>query len=95
MGTHPGQHHTAGAVHAVPISVTSQPDADTGKLAKVTIEASFDDGATWRRVPLVDGAAKFPHPRGNGFVSPRASAADSKGNTVTQTVVRAYRYGRS
>jgi DNA-directed RNA polymerase specialized sigma24 family protein len=61
----------AGAVHAVPIVVTPQPDADTGTLAKVS------------------------PPQGNGFVSLRATAADSKGNTVTQTVVRAYRYGRS
>jgi len=84
----------AGAVHAVPVAVTPQPDADVGTPASLAVEASFDDGATWRRVPVVDGAAKFPHPRGSGFVSLRATAADSEGNTVTQTVVRAYRYGQ-
>jgi subtilisin family serine protease len=83
-----------GAVHAVPVTVTPQSDADVGTRARLKVEASFDDGATWRQVPVVGGAAKIPHPRGNGFVSLRATAADSDGNTVTQTVVRAYRYGR-
>jgi subtilisin family serine protease len=84
----------AGGVHAVPITVTPQANADVGTLASVTVEASFDDGATWCRVPVVGGVAKVPHPRGNGFVSLRATAADHDGNTVTQTVVHAYRYGR-
>jgi hypothetical protein len=77
----------------VPISVTPQPGSDAGTLASVTVEASFDDGATWRRVPVVGGAMKIQHPRGNGFVSLRTSVTDSDGNTMSQTVVRAYRYG--
>jgi hypothetical protein len=81
-----------GVVHAVPVPVTPQPGAAVGAPASLTVEASFSDGATWRRVPVVGGAAKIPHPSGDGFVSLRATAADSAGNTVTQTIVRAYQY---
>lgn len=83
-----------GVVHAVPVTVTPQAGAAVGSPASLTVEASFDDGATWRQVPVVGGAAKIPHPRGGGFVSLRATAADSAGNTVTQTVIRAYRHHR-
>jgi hypothetical protein len=33
------------------------------------------------------------HPAGSGYVSLRATASDTNGNTVTQTIVHAYRYG--
>jgi hypothetical protein len=81
-----------GVLHAVPVTVVAQPGAAVGSPASLTVEASFDDGATWRQVPVAGGAAKIRHPRGDGFVSLRATAADSAGNTVTQTVIRAYRH---
>jgi len=81
-----------GVVHTVPVMVTPQPNAAVGSPSRLVVEASFDDGATWRKVPVVGGAAKIPPPRGDGFVSLRATAADSAGNTVTQTVIRAYRH---
>ncbi|MEV4757671.1 hypothetical protein AB0J86_21515 [Micromonospora sp. NPDC049559] len=62
-------------------------------MRELAVEASYDDGATWNRVPVRDGAARVRHPAGAGFVSLRATAADGAGNTVRQTVVRAYRYG--
>ena len=37
------------------------------------------------------GTATVTHPRGNRYVSLRAHATDAAGNTVTQTVIRAYR----
>ena len=37
------------------------------------------------------GVALLHHPDGPGYVSLRATATDSEGNTVTQTVVCAYR----
>ena len=36
--------------------------------------------------------AVVQQPRGDGFVSLRASAADTAGNTVRETIIRAYRY---
>ena len=83
----------AGAVQAVPVTVTPQPGAVVGDLSGLTVEASFDDGATWRRAAVKNGAALVPHPAGSGFVSLRAKASDSAGNTVEQTVIHAYRYG--
>jgi hypothetical protein len=54
---------------------------------------SFDDGASWRRVPVVAGTAIVAHPAGAGFAALRASATDTAGNTVEQTIIRAYRFG--
>ncbi|MGI5519881.1 hypothetical protein ACQEUX_02860 [Micromonospora sp. CA-259024] len=75
------------------MSITAQPGSQAGKLVSRSVEASFDDGVTWRPVPVTDGAVVVPQPVGSGFVSLRAKAADSEGNTVEQTVIRAYRYG--
>ncbi|MCM4084941.1 S8 family serine peptidase [Paractinoplanes hotanensis] len=56
-------------------------------------EVSFDDGKTWRalRVPP-SGVARVTYPKGKGFVSVRLNAAHDNGSSVTQTVLRAYRY---
>jgi subtilisin family serine protease len=58
----------------------------------LTVEASFDGGHTWRRVQVLGplGALVVP-PKTATSVSLRASAGDQSGNTVTQTVVDAYR----
>jgi hypothetical protein len=69
--------HLAGAVGA-------------GRITRMKLEVSFDDGATWRPVDLTGaGVATFDAPR-RGFVSLRASAWDDAGNAVTQEVIRAY-----
>jgi hypothetical protein len=39
------------------------------------------------------GLAIVRHPSGAGFVSLRATSADSAANTVKQTVIRAYAIG--
>ncbi|MEU8001240.1 S8 family serine peptidase [Catellatospora sp. NPDC049111] len=65
-----------------------------GKVGKVELEVSYDDGRTWQRVPLDrrDGSwqTTLHAPGWAMFASIRVSAADSAGNTVTQTVVRAF-----
>jgi hypothetical protein len=55
---------------------------------------SYDDGKTWLE-PLSSrvgdhGVAFLRPPAGEGFVSLKASAADAAGNTVEQTLIRAY-----
>ncbi|GIF40762.1 subtilase family protein [Actinoplanes xinjiangensis] len=56
-------------------------------------ELSFDDGKTWRAVPVApNGTASVTYPNGKGFVSVRLNAADGNGTAVTQTVIRAYRF---
>jgi hypothetical protein len=60
--------------------------------------ASFDDGATWSQIGLVRlddfrWRAVVSHPMGaasSGAVSLRVAATDADGNSIDQTVVRAY-----
>ena len=79
---------------SVPFRVDRQPGAQGGKAEPKQVEASTDDGQTWQRVPVlhVNGTwlAVIQNPA-SGFVSLRANAADQDGNTVTQTIIRAYR----
>jgi hypothetical protein len=82
----------ANRVFPVPVAVAAQPGSDAGTVVNRTVEVSFDDGVTWRRVRLKGSVALVPHPAGSGFVSLRAGVTDSEGNTVKQTVIRAYRY---
>lgn len=82
----------AGCPFTIPVEAKAAPGAETGRLKDLATEVSYDDGATWVIAPMVKGAAVVRHPRGQGFVSLRATARDSAGNTVTQTVIHAYRY---
>jgi hypothetical protein len=67
-----------------------------GSGRSLAVQASFDDGRTWSKVFVVrsssDGVALLRHPKGSGFVSLKAAAIDTEGNTVEETVIRAYRY---
>ncbi|MFF2362494.1 S8 family serine peptidase [Streptomyces sp. NPDC058122] len=67
---------------------------DTGTLGGGKLEVSYDDGATWRTVPLSGaGTARWKGtlnvPRGAAFVSLRASAHDDRGGSVSQEIIRA------
>ena len=66
-----------------------------GSVTDGTLEVSYDDGATWKRVPLEqtgDGSwsGEVRVPRGAAFGSLRATGADDAGNQVTQEVIRAF-----
>ncbi|MFD4948687.1 S8 family serine peptidase [Streptomyces sp. NPDC058409] len=69
---------------------------DTGKITGSTLEVSFDDGATWTSVEL-DGvrgksaawAGSVRVPNDARYISVRASAADNKGGSVKQEIIRA------
>ena len=81
------------ALFPVPFRVDRQPGSQGGKAKPNQVEVSHDDGQTWQRVPVLpaNGAwlAVIRNPA-SGFVSLRANAADQDGNTVTQTIIRAY-----
>lgn len=70
--------------------------SDTGRITGSTLEVSFDDGATWTSVGL-DGvrgksAARTGSvrvPDDTQYISVRASAADDKGGSVEQEIIRA------
>ncbi|MEV1142267.1 S8 family serine peptidase, partial [Micromonospora sp. NPDC049799] len=60
----------------------------------VTVEVSYDDGATWRRTELTrdgDGwRTSLKAPNGAAFVTLRTTARDSADNAVSQTITRAF-----
>ncbi|MFC0526908.1 S8 family serine peptidase [Phytohabitans kaempferiae] len=81
----------AGQVATIPVSVVAQPDSAAGPNTSLRVEVSYDDGVTWSPAPVAAGQATVDHPARDGYVSLRATAVDSAGNTVTQTVIRAYK----
>ncbi|SCF29839.1 S8 family serine peptidase [Micromonospora mirobrigensis] len=86
----------ANQLFPIPVTLDRQVGAAPGRTTDLTVEASFDDGATWRQLTVrrsgETAVAWVRHPVGTGFVSLRAAATDTAGNTVKQTVIRAYRY---
>lgn len=88
-----------GRLALVPLSVEAQPGSKAGRVLHLQVDVSVDDGKTWRRA-VVDNAggdrwlARVRTPAsGADYVSLRAKATDAKGNSVEQTVVRAYAVG--
>jgi subtilisin family serine protease len=83
-----------GRILSMPVQVQCNPGAPAASVKSLTVEASFDDGATWRKVPVVgfgdQRVALVSNPT-SGHVSLRAHAVDSAGGTVEQTIIRAYR----
>ncbi|MGW6449842.1 S8 family serine peptidase [Lentzea sp. NPDC055074] len=75
----------------VPLSVNH----NTGISARPTaVQVSHDKGATWRTAPVLGGNGHWftvlSHPKGATSVSLRASARDTAGNSVTQTIIDAF-----
>jgi len=79
----------------LPVLVERPPGAATPAIAIVTIEASFDDGQTWSRIPgLTIGDHWFGvvvHPPHAAFASLRGSVRDVDGNQGEVAIIRAYR----
>ena len=76
------------------VRVEHWPGAPVGAVEDVTIEASYDEGATWHPAPVSPGpdgwVVELDHPAGASWVALRAHATDTDGNTVDQTIIRAY-----
>lgn len=79
----------------IPVTVQRQPGAPAAQVRSLTVEVSYDDGRTWRNASVKAGrsgwVASVRHPDGAAYVSLRAKATDSAGNTVSQKVIRAYK----
>jgi hypothetical protein len=85
----------AGGVFRFPVTVAAQPGSAAGRVRTVTVQYSADDGASWTGA-RVSGTGRtrtvsVRHPDAAGFISLRATVTDSAGNSVRQTVLRAYR----
>ncbi len=69
---------------------------DVGTVGSVTLDVSYDDGATWQPVTLrkeEDGGwrGKFKAPeQSDGFISVRAGAVTDAGWSISQEIIRAY-----
>jgi subtilisin family serine protease len=82
--------------YTLPLTVQRQGGTDPARLTSLTVQVSYDDGATWRPAlvvgPVGDHAiALLNQPRTGGYVSLKIAATDAGGNSVEQTVVQAYR----
>ncbi|MEV4658782.1 S8 family serine peptidase [Micromonospora sp. NPDC049301] len=70
--------------------------ADGVTVASFTVDVSYDDGGTWQPATVTRAgdhwAVSVTNP-GTGYASLRARAADTDGNTVEQTSLRAYQIG--
>lgn len=85
-----------GELLGLSVGYAGRPRADVA-VRSVAAWASYDDGATWRRLDLRrDGDTwwnALPGQPRDGYVSLRVSATDHDGNSVEQTVLRAYGIG--
>ncbi|NUT53316.1 MAG: S8 family serine peptidase [Saccharothrix sp.] len=75
----------------VPLTVQQQEGAANGRIDRVDVEVSFDDGATWTAAPVAGGVATVANPDAAGYGSLRVRATDSDGNALEHTVIRAYK----
>ncbi|GAB3971035.1 S8 family serine peptidase [Plantactinospora veratri] len=88
----------AGTSFTFPATLAAQPGSTPGRVRKVTVQYSTDDGTSWRDARISGSGntrtVSVPHPDTSGFVSLRATVTDSANNSVRQTVIRAYKIAR-
>jgi hypothetical protein len=88
----------AGRPFCFGLSVRRQAGSGTAKIKELNAWVSYDDGKTWKdaKISAVKGGAfqaTVAQPsidRTNGYVALRVQAADTDGNRIDQTVLRAY-----
>ena len=89
----------AGRTFTIGVRVQPQEGAAARPCAALSVQVSYDDGRTWAAPATVTGSGqvwqvRITHPETPGYVSLRATARDTAGNTVEQTIIRAYRTTR-
>jgi hypothetical protein len=82
----------AGRQFLVPVLSQRNGTGETSRPRSLTVEVSYDEGKTWTEADtLLNVVAVLRHPADAESVSLRATATDRAGNSVTQTVIRAYK----
>jgi subtilase family protein len=71
------------------VSAVHQPGARASRIREIQVEVSYDEGETWRLAKV--SGTKLTIPAGqSAFASLRTTARDADGNSVVETVIRAY-----
>ncbi|GAA2965995.1 S8 family serine peptidase [Actinokineospora diospyrosa] len=83
----------AGSLFVLPL-YGQRSGGDNAGISTLTLQVSYDDGATWRPTPVIANGGKWfallHHPASAKYVSLKTSAKAVDGATVDQTVIRAY-----
>lgn len=83
----------AGQAFAIGVEVQRQQGATTSKEQYLALQVSYDEGMTWLPAEVNRMAGRWQaivqHPAG-GYVSLKANVTDGAGNSVEQTIIRAY-----
>lgn len=82
-----------GTTTQIPLRVMRNHGAPAAKVTTIRVESSGDNGRTWRGLTVRrsgDHWLTSVRNPGTGFVSLRAAVTDVDGNTVNQTILRAY-----
>ena len=80
------------ATHTVGLTLRPQDGRAAPKGTRLTVQISGDEGTTWTSAKVLGSGTHYRAvvPAGTGTVSLRVKASDAAGNTVDQTVIRAY-----
>ncbi|GAA2391269.1 S8 family serine peptidase [Streptomyces glaucosporus] len=82
---------TARAGRSFPVPFAVEGAAEESGVRKLSFEVSYDEGKTWRKAKAVGGKRLLlKHPKAPGSVSLRVHLTDRRGNTLVQTIERAY-----
>jgi len=86
---------TTRRVMVLPVAIERPAGAATPQIERVSVDISFDDGATWSSVPgALLGDRWFGlviHAPGAGYASLRGAVRDVSGNASEVTIIHAYR----
>jgi hypothetical protein len=83
---------------ALQLRVDHQQGAVAAPVRDVTVQVSYDRGASWSAASVRDTGggtfqADYRHPKSGQDVSLRVTASDGDGNSIQQTLIRAYLLG--
>ncbi|UED87317.1 S8 family serine peptidase [Streptomyces profundus] len=82
---------TAPAGRETSVPVTMEGAAAESGPDSLTVQVSYDGGASWQGAPVADGAVAVTNPAAGGSVSFHAELTDRDGNTTELTIIDAYR----